>query len=198
MDFNYDTQDRLRAHMQGRDDSSINVLELLAMVVTAWAFTVEAKSAPQYAGESIPVRGDNMSAVHWVNRCRGGREPRAGALMRILGCLEKHSGWCFRAKHVRGVANVLADGVSRWDRPTIAANLLALRPDIDWQEQRLGEAGADLCTDILASSTSGAQLRARLGVRTSLVADLGARFAGGWVVRSFWRRVTQRVLRPGH
>ena len=147
------------------------------MVVTAWAFTVEAKSAPQYVGESILKRGDNKSAVHWVNRCRGGREPRAGALMRILGCLEMRSGWCFRAKHVRGVANVLADGVSRQDRPTIAPNLHALRPDIEWQEKRLGEAGVDLCTDILASSTSGSQFRA-LGVRTSLVADLGVRFAG--------------------
>ena len=148
------------------------------MVVTAWAFTQEAQTAPQYVSESILRRGDNMSAIHWVSRCRGGREPRAGALMRILGCLEMRSGWCFRAKHVRGVANVLADGVSRWDRPTIAPRLHALRPDTNWQEQRLGEAGADLCTDILASSTSGAQLRARLGVRTSLVADLGVRFAG--------------------
>ena len=178
MDFDYNTQDRLRSYVQGRDDLSFNVLELLAMVVTAWAFTVEAKSAPQYAGESILMRGDNMSAVHWVNRCRGGREPRAGALMRILGCLEMHTGWRFRAKHVRGVANDSADEVSRWDRPTVAPNLLALRPDIDWQEQRLGEAGADLCNDIFASRTSGAQLRARLGVRTSLVADFGARFAG--------------------
>ena len=98
--------------------------------------------------------------------------------MRMLGCLEMRCGWCFRAKHVRGVANVLADGVSRWDRSTIAPNLCALRPDIDWQEQRLGKAGADLCTDILASSTSVAQLRARLGARTSLVAGLGAHFAG--------------------
>ena len=178
INFDEDTQNRLRSHVQGRDDLSINVLELLAMVVTAWAFTVEARVAPQYVGESILMRGDNMSAVHWVNRCRGGREPRAGALMRILGCLEMRSGWCFRAKHVRGIANVLADGISRWDRPTIAPNLHALRPDIDWQEQHLGEAGADLCTDILASSTSVAQLRARLGVRTSLVADLGVRFAG--------------------
>ena len=124
------------------------------------------------------MRGDNMSAIHRVNRCRGGPEPWAGALMRILVCLEMHSVWCFGAKHVRGVANVLPDGVSRCDRPIIAPNLLALRPDIDWQEHRLGETGADLCIDILASSTSEARLRARLGVRTSLFADRGARFAG--------------------
>ena len=46
MDFDYDTQDCLRSHVQGRDDLSINVLELLAMVVTAWAFTVEASRHP--------------------------------------------------------------------------------------------------------------------------------------------------------
>ena len=79
---------------------------------------------------------------------------------------------------MRGVANVLADGVSRWDRSTIAHNLRSLRPDIDWQEQRLGKAGEDFSTDILASSTSEFQLRARLGARTSLVAGLGVRFAG--------------------
>ena len=49
-----------------------------------------------------------MSAIHWVNRCRGGREPRAGALMRMLGFLEMGSGWRFRTKHVHGVAKVLA------------------------------------------------------------------------------------------
>ena len=175
IDFDDDTRNRLRAHVQGRDD---NVLELLAMIVTAWAFTVDAKVAPQYVGESILIRGDNISAVYWVNRCRGGRKPRAGALMRMLGCLEMRSNWCFRAKHVRGVTNVLADGVSRWDRSTIAHNLRSLRPDIDWQEQRLCKAGADLCTNILASSTSEVQSRARLGARTSLVAGLGVRFAG--------------------
>ena len=103
MDFDYDTQDRLRSHVQGRDDLPISVLDLLAMVVTAWAFTVEAKSAPQYAGVSIIRRGDNMSAVHWVNRCRGGTRAEGGRTNADIGCLEMHSGWCFRTKHVRGV-----------------------------------------------------------------------------------------------
>ena len=119
-----------------------------------------------------------MSAIRWVNRCRGGREPRAGGFMRMLGCLEMRSGWCFRAKQVRGVANVLVDGVSRWDRPTIAANLCASRSDIHWQEQLLGARGANLCIDILAASTSEAQLRARLSARTSLVAGRGEKLAG--------------------
>ena len=43
IDFDDDTRNRLRAHVQGRDDLSINVLELLVIIVTAWAFAVDAK-----------------------------------------------------------------------------------------------------------------------------------------------------------
>ena len=32
--------------------------------------------------------------------------------MPVLGCLEMRNGLNFRAKHVRGVANTLADGIS--------------------------------------------------------------------------------------
>lgn len=123
IDFDADTQDRVRSHVQGIYDMSSDRLEFLAMVVTAWAFTAAVKAAPQYVGDSILVRGDNMSVVHWVNRCREGRELMAGELMGILGCVDMRSGWCFRAKHVRGIVNVLPDRVSRWDRPTIAPNL---------------------------------------------------------------------------
>ena len=58
----------------------------------------------------------SMSAVHWVGKCRGGTEPRSGALMRMRGCLEMRSGWCFRVKHVKGISNTLADGISQWER----------------------------------------------------------------------------------
>ena len=83
------------------------------------------------------------------------------------------SEWCFRAKHVKGVANTLADGISRWDRDSISAKLTAFRPDVNWQKNILGEAGIGLITDVVASSTLADQLRTRLGERTSRVADLG-------------------------
>ena len=38
---------------------------------------------------------------------------RVGALMRIMGALEAKGGWCFQARHVRGVNNRLADGLAR-------------------------------------------------------------------------------------
>ena len=131
----------MRPKVFGRDDLSINLLELLAMTVTAWAFTVQAATPPNYPGASILMRGDNSSGVHWVNRCRGGREPRSGAVMRMMGCLEMRSGWCFRAKHVKGVANTLADGISRWDRDSISAKLTDFAPMLTGRRKSWGRRG---------------------------------------------------------
>ena len=104
-DFDENVRARVRPKVFGRDDLSINLLELLAMTVTAWAFTVQTATPPDYPGASTFMRGDNSLGVHWVNRCRGGREPRSDAAMRMMGCLEMRSGWCFWVKHVKGVAN---------------------------------------------------------------------------------------------
>ena len=49
---------------------------------------------------------------------------------------------------------------------------------LKWQEQNLGQAGADLCTGILAASTSADQLRDLLSKLTRRVSGLGALFAG--------------------
>ena len=67
----------------------------------------------------------------------------------------------------------IADGISRWDRASIPSALRNCRPDIAWQEQDLGQAGAGLCTGISASSTSGSQLRARLNALTAQASGLG-------------------------
>lgn len=135
--------------------------------------------------------------MHRVNRCRGDREPRSGAVMRIMGCLEMGSGWCFREKHVKGVANTLADGISRWDRSFIPANLHAFRPDVNWQEQNLGGEGTERITDVGASSTSADQLRFRLGKRTSRVADLGTSLAGWCFTRGFGTPLIWKSTRCG-
>ena len=178
IDFMKDIRARLRKRVCSRDDLSVNVCELLGMVVTAWALTVHAGARPEYPGQSILMRGDNMSAVHWVNKCRGAREPRSGALMRMLGCLEMRNEWRFRAKHSKGVANTLADGISRWKHDEIALNLHSYRPDIRWQEQHLGQEALDLTSAVLASSSSEDQLRNRLNAITRRVSGLGASFVG--------------------
>ena len=94
------------------NDLSVDVLERLGMVVTALPFVTQSDVRPSYARDTILMRGENMSAVQWVSKCRGGREPRSGSLMG-LGCVEVGSGWCFDALHVAGVENTIADGISR-------------------------------------------------------------------------------------
>lgn len=175
IDFTEDVRMRLRRRVCQRDDLSMNVFELLGMVVTAWALTVHVGDSPEYPGQSVLMRGDNMSAVHWVNKCRGAREPRSGALMRMLGCLEMRNGWRFRAKHIKGVANTLADGISRWPHDEIETNLRSYRPDIRWQERPLGPEAWGLTSDVLASSSSDDQLRSRLDAVTRRLSGLGAR-----------------------
>lgn len=178
IDFPADVRARLRKRVCQRDDLSMNVFELLGMVVTAWAMTVHAGERPEYPGQSVLMRGDNMSAVHWVNKCRGAKEPRSGALMRMMGCLEMRNGWRFRAKHINGLANTLADGISRWQHEKIAANLRSYRPDICWQEQHLGREALDLTSEVLDASSSDDQLRNRLNAVTHRVSGLGVRFVG--------------------
>ena len=106
--------------------------------------------------------GDNEAAVDWVRRCHGGREPRSGALMRLLGVLEMSSGWQFHATYVRGVHNVAPDGISHWDRDSVLANLRSVRPDVPWQVRDLGAVGETLCTSVLASNSCVTPLRPRL------------------------------------
>ena len=70
--------------------------------------------------------------------------------MRLLGALELSSGWYsyFDVKHVRGILNVAADGISRWDCAAILLHVRSVRPDV--------------CTSVLASGSCKAPLRPRL------------------------------------
>ena len=176
-DFNPEVRARFRTtKIHQRDELSINLLELLAMTVTAWAF-IRAGNRPRYPRDCILMRGDNSSACCWVSKCRGGKEQRSGALMRVLGCLEMGSGWCFRAKHIKGVRNTLADGISRWEpRESIPTELHRMRPDVSWHEQVLDAEGLALCTETLAASTSAGQLRTRLDGLMRQASVLGAFF----------------------
>lgn len=177
-DFSVEVRARFRTRVCGRDDLSINVLELLGMVVGAWVFLVQSDMQPAYALDSIRMRGDNSSAVSWVNKCRGGKEPRSGALMRILGCLEMGSKWRFDSLHVKGSDNTIADGISRWEYDSINHRLCSSWPGVVWREQVLEPEAVELCSEILDASSSATQLRSRLRELTSRVGGLGALFAG--------------------
>ena len=121
----------------GENDISINVLELLGMVVSEWVLVSPCAEHPAALGDCVLLGGDNEAAVEWVRRCRVGKEPRSGALVRLLGVLELSSGWHFDAKHVRGIFDVADDGISRWDRASVLVNLRAVRPEILWSRSRI-------------------------------------------------------------
>ena len=85
-DLERNAKARLSEHVQRHDDLSVNVLELLGMVITTWALVVGAGSRQRFGGEIMLMLGDKIAAVHWTSKCRGGKEPRSGTLMRISGC----------------------------------------------------------------------------------------------------------------
>ena len=111
----------------GETDITIDVLELLGMVVSPWVVVSPCAERPAALGDCVLWRGDKEADVEWVRRCRGGKEPRSGALMRLLGVLKLSAGWHFDAKHVGRISNVAADGISRWDRASVLVNMGAVR-----------------------------------------------------------------------
>lgn len=167
--FRYDLSDAEQSrfigsskHVKGVNDISINVLELLGMFMGAWLLAGQQRDVPRVEHGCVLLRGDNEASVAWIQRCRGGKEPRSGALMRMLGALEVSSGWCFQALHVPGVLNSTADGISRWEPGEVLTNLRATAPHVPWQVVSLGAAGRALCSSVLATSSSAELLRARL------------------------------------
>ena len=93
------------------------------------------------------MRGD-IAAASWINRYGGSRNRRAALAMRLLGRLEITSGWSHDAKHIPGVQNVVADGISKWPNKKIARNLQTLTQG-EWREQSIGKSGGEFLETIL-------------------------------------------------
>ena len=81
---------------------TINLLELLGMVVTARVMLELTGDRPASVGDTIATRGDNMAPITWVNMCGGARDKRACLLMRMPGRLEIKGGWSHVAKLIPG------------------------------------------------------------------------------------------------
>ena len=160
-------------YVVGENDISINVLELLGMVVGAWLLIVKQQRAPAGASDRVLLRGDNEASVAWIKRCRGAKEPRSGALMRLLGVIEVSSTWHFDAEHVPGVFNSVADGISRWEPDDVFDKLCSVAPNIAWQVVDLGSEGRAMCSAVLGPSSSGSLLRSRLKTLTWDILDVG-------------------------
>ena len=92
------------------------------------------------------MRGDNVAAVTWVHRCGEARDKRACLLMRILGRLEIKRDWSHDAKHIPGVQNTLADGISRWPRAELPGKIRELTNSDDLVEQPIGPQGENIFT----------------------------------------------------
>ena len=84
----------------------------MGTVVSAWVLVSACDERPFAIGDCVLYNEAPSSGLGIVERVK---EPRSGALMRLLGMLELPSGWHFVAKHVREICNVAADGLSRWD-----------------------------------------------------------------------------------
>lgn len=125
--------------IDGDGSIHINLLELLGMIMTAWVMVVVERQRPDVPGETALLRGDNTSAVHWVNSGGVGmrRDPRAGGLLRLLGSIELSGGWGFDAMHVKGTNNYLADGISRWPYAMVQRRLEQAAPQITWRQSLL-------------------------------------------------------------
>lgn len=119
-----------------------------------------------------------MSAVYWVNKCRGAKKPRGGVLTPMLGCLEIRSDWRCRARHKYGVSNTLADGISRWPRNELPYHLQCFRPDIGWHEEDLGRKGMAIITAVSGSHILEAQLQSRLNETIRQLSGLWSYFMG--------------------
>ena len=72
---------------------TINLLELVGMVLTAWVMHELVGDRPESKRDSILMRVDNFAAVTWANQCGGARDKLAGLMMRMLGRLEIQGGW---------------------------------------------------------------------------------------------------------
>ena len=128
---------------------TINLLELVGMVLTARVMHELVRDRPESKGDPILMRGDNFAAVTWANRCGGARNKRAVLMMRMLGRLEIQGGWRYDAKHIPGVQITLADGISRWPRSELADRVRQLTNTDDWSEQSIGTRGERLCEIVL-------------------------------------------------
>jgi len=67
----------IRARKKGEGDFiCINVLEVMAMVMTAYVMVISRGDRPEREGEAVMMRADNESAVSWVKEEVRGRGER--------------------------------------------------------------------------------------------------------------------------
>ena len=53
------------------DPITINVLKLTDMMISAFVMQITKNDRPEYAGDAVLLRGDNVSVVSWLNHVAG-------------------------------------------------------------------------------------------------------------------------------
>ncbi|CAM9692686.1 unnamed protein product, partial [Laminaria digitata] len=114
------------------------------MVVTAWVMLELTGGRPASVGDPTEMRDHNVAAITGVNRCGGARDERAFLLMRILRRLEIKGWRSLIAKPAPSLQNYLADGIPRWPREELAANVRELTYNADYVEHEIGSRGSTI------------------------------------------------------
>lgn len=123
--------------------------ELCGIMVTAWVIQMFREEKTPELGEPLSMRGDNASVVSWVNRCGGSRDRRAGVLMRMMGRMQIETGRRPVAKHIRGIDNVLADGIPRWPADQLQVRMIKLTGEQGWKYLDVGHRGKTILDVVL-------------------------------------------------
>ena len=157
------------------DRISINILELKAMVMTAYVMIMMKRDTSDTEGATVLIQGDNSSAVQWVITCKGGgkEEVRAGGTDEDIGSIRNERRMVLSGKkNGRRVDNRLAEGITRWKGKEIQKNVTKESPETVWQVQELGKEEQRMCSEILREVTPLDGLRLRLEIITRKI--------GGW------------------
>ena len=141
---------------------TINILELIGIMMSAFVMPMTENDRPEYAGDTVLLRGDNVSAVSWLNRCGDARDKRAALVMRIMRRLEVTSGWSHKAKHIPGILNVIADGIPRRQPDQIAEKLRSHVNEGDWRQVPLGQNSLEFLSILLQPAFSKESVDERL------------------------------------
>lgn len=88
---------RVRIVLESETQVSYNAAEFVGYGYDGVCVGSCVLARPVGDGECVLMRGDNEAAVQWIRRCRRGKGPCSGALMRLLAAIELACGWKFEA-----------------------------------------------------------------------------------------------------
>ena len=125
---------------KGEDSNrlSINVLELVGMVVAAYVMIVIRKDRPMEEEESVRMRRDSSSGVQWVITAGGEWRGDIGRDDENHGDVGADRGVKFPSKTIVGRGKRLDDGITRGKEDDTQTRLTVECPNVLLHAQELG------------------------------------------------------------